>query len=83
VLFNVGKHSSAYLASKHALFAYVNCLRQELLHYNHPTTISVACPYEVESGMFWGIHKKLGLIFPELKEEYLGKRLLQEFISKK
>lgn len=55
----LAKNFSAYLASKHAIYGYVHCLRQDLIAAKNPTTISIGCPYAINTTMFTGIKTKL------------------------
>ena len=71
------------MASKHAIYAYVHCLRQDLLAENNPTTVSIGCPYAINTTMFQGVKTKLDKILPILDEKYVAKRLVKEFVNKK
>ena len=73
----------AYLASKQAIFGYVHCLRQDLIAAKNPTTISIGCPYVINTTMFQGAKTKLDWFLPILDEKYVARRLVREFISKK
>ena len=82
-LVNGGIDVSTYSASKNALYGFVNSFRQELSVLNRKTTISMGCPYMIRTGMFDGFRTKLDLIFRQLEPDYVGKRLVREFIQKK
>lgn len=71
------------MASKHAIFGFLNCMRQDLAATNNPTTISIGCPYAINTTMFEGIKTKLDWILPVLDEKYVAKKLVKEFVNKK
>ncbi len=43
----------------------------------------MACPYMIRTGMFLGFKTKLDFLFRPLEPEYVGKRLVREFLLKK
>jgi all-trans-retinol dehydrogenase (NAD+) len=58
-------------------------MRQELKAANRPITISLGCPYAINTGLFEGFKTKLNLVFPMLEENYVSDRLVREFMRKK
>ena len=72
--------ASAYSASKHAIYGYMNSLRYELKQHKKSLTISIACPYAINTGLFRGFKS---YAFSVLDENYVGKRIVSEFIKKK
>lgn len=47
-----GVDCSTYSASKHAIFAYLSSLRQEYKKANKNITVSMGCPYFINTSMF-------------------------------
>jgi hypothetical protein len=43
----------------------------------------MGCPYVVNTTLFEGFRTKLDFVMLPLKEDYVGKRLVKEFIQKK
>ena len=43
----------------------------------------MGCPYAINTTMFKGFRTKLDLIVRVLDEEYVGKRLVKEFVERK
>jgi all-trans-retinol dehydrogenase (NAD+) len=78
-----GVDVSTYGSTKAALYSYVNSFRQELIAENRNVTISMGCPYMIRTGMFLGFKTKLDFLFRPLEPDYVGKRLIKEFIQKK
>lgn len=74
---------SSYLSSKRAIFAYFNVLRQELKQQNRDISVSIACPYTINTTLFEGYKTKVDLLFPVLDENYVGIRLIKEFVARK
>ena len=74
---------SSYSASKHALFGYLSSLRQEYKKFGKNITISMGCPYAINTTMFQGFRTKLDMLIQVLDEKYVGERLVREFIAKK
>lgn len=42
----------AYCASKHAIFGYLNVMRQELKKSGKNVTVSIGCPYAINTRLF-------------------------------
>ena len=82
-IINGGINVSSYVASKHALYGYLCSLRQEYKKVGKNITLSMGCPYAINTTMFQGFKTKLDLLMPVLDEQYVGKRLVKEFIEKK
>ena len=82
-LVNGGIDVSTYSSTKSALYSFVNCFRQELSVQNKNVTISMGCPYLIRTGMFEGFKTRLDFLFKQLEPNYVGKRLVKEFIQRK
>ena len=78
-----GIDCSVYSSSKHAIYAYLSSLRQEYKKTGKDITVSMGCPYVVNTTMFLGFKTKIEFIFRHLDEEYVGKRLAKEFVHRK
>lgn len=78
-----GTNVSIYTASKHAIVSYLSSLRQEYKKDKKGITVSIGCPYAINTTMFQGFRTRLDFIFRVLDEKYVGKRLVKEFIEKK
>jgi len=80
---SIGPLMAAYTASKHALFGYLSSMRQELKRLKKKTTISISCPYAINTGMFDGYATKTDKLLPILDEKYVADRLIREYLAKK
>jgi len=72
-----GIHVSSYSASKHALYGYLCSMRQEYQKFGKNITLSIGCPYAINTTMFKGFKTKLDFIVRVLDETYVGKRLVE------
>lgn len=79
----LGVSLSSYVSSKHAIFGYFNVMRQELKKFNKNITLSIACPYAINTTLFQGFKSKVDKFLPVLDENYVGIRLVREFVAKK
>ena len=61
----------------------MSSFRQELMKEKIPITVSIGCPYAINTTMFEGFKTSLSWLFPMMDQDYVGKRLLGEFIQKK
>ena len=61
-----GVDCSSYSSSKHAIFAYLSSLRQEYKKTNKNITVSMGCPYFINTTMFEGFKTRVGFIFRSL-----------------
>ena len=77
------KYLSAYFSSKHAIYAYINCLRLELKEAKSPVTVSLGCPYAINTTMMEGFKSRMDWFFPVMEQKYVGERLLKEFLMRK
>ena len=57
-----GVNVSSYSASKHAIYGYLCSLRQEYKKFGKNITLSIGCPYAINTTMFKGFRTKLDLI---------------------
>ena len=71
------------MSSKHAIYGYLSCLRQELKKTKRKITLSIGCPYAINTTLFEGFKTKYDRLLPVLDESYVGERLVREFINKK
>lgn len=78
-----GINFGTYGASKSAVYHYVCSLRQEYKKFNKNITVSIACPFAINTGMFHGFKMLIEYIVPILDEAYVGKRLVKEFVARK
>jgi 3-oxoacyl-[acyl-carrier protein] reductase len=78
-----GTNVSIYSASKHAIVSYLSSLRQEYKKYNKKITLSIGCPYAINTTMIEGFKTHMDFIFRILDQKYVGKRLVHEYIEKK
>ena len=78
-----GLHVSSYGASKHAIYSYLTSLRQEYRKFNKDITVSIGCPYAINTTLFKGYRTKLDFIFRMLDQTYVAKRLVKEFVARK
>lgn len=72
-----GTNVASYSASKHAIFAYLSSMRQEFKKFKKNTTISIGCPYAINTAMFTGFKTRLDFMFRILDEKYVAKRLIR------
>lgn len=78
-----GNNLSSYMASKHAVYGFFNCVRTELAgQANSNITFSMVCPYAIDTGMFTGFETRLNKIVPMLKEEDVGKIVADVVVSR-
>ena len=68
---------SSYTASKHASYSYLTSLRQEYKKFNKDITLSIGCPYAINTTLFTGFKTKLDFVFRMLDQTYCGKRLVR------
>ena len=54
-----GLQVSSYSASKHALYGYLSSLRQEYKKYGKNISLSIGCPYAINTTMFKGFKTQL------------------------
>jgi short-subunit dehydrogenase len=78
-----GIHVASYSASKHALYGYLASMRQEYQKFGKNITLSIGCPYAINTTMFKGFKTKLDFFVRVLDEKYVGERLVREFVSRK
>lgn len=72
-----GLNYSTYGASKRAIYHYICSLRQEFKKDKKPITVSIACPYAINTTMFTGFTTLMDILVPVLDEKYVGKRLVK------
>ena len=77
------KNLSSYFSTKHAIFAYVNSLRLDLKHHKKPITVSIGCPYAINTTMMNGFSSKMDFFLPVMTPEYVSARLIRDFVAKK
>lgn len=74
---------SSYVASKHAIYGFCNCVRTELAGQKTPSlTFSVICPYAIDTGMFTGFKTRMNNLAPMLKEEEVGKIIADVVVNR-
>jgi all-trans-retinol dehydrogenase (NAD+) len=78
-----GINYSTYAASKGAIYHYVSSLRQEYKKDGRNITVSLACPYAINTGMFHGFSMAIEYVVPVLDEAYVGRRMVREFVGRK
>ena len=78
-----GINVSIYSSSKHAIVSYLSSLRQEYKKDKKGITVSIGCPYAINTTMLQGFRTRLDFLFRILDQKYVGKRLVKEFIEKK
>jgi all-trans-retinol dehydrogenase (NAD+) len=61
-----GIYFGTYGASKGAIWHYLSSLRQEYKKYKKNISISIACPYAINTGMFHGIKMAFEFLIPVL-----------------
>jgi short-subunit dehydrogenase len=60
-----GNTLSSYVASKHAIYGYLNCVRTALSDRGVKNlTCSLACPYTTNTDMLRGYNNRLNVILP-------------------
>ena len=57
-IFSLATELSSYVSSKHAIYGYCNSLRQELKKSKKNITVSIGCPYAINTTMFAGFKTK-------------------------
>jgi short-subunit dehydrogenase len=78
-----GIHVASYSASKHALYGYLASLRQEYKKFGKNISVSIGCPYAINTTMFKGFKTKLDYVVRILDETYCAHRLVKEFVERK
>lgn len=68
---------SSYVSSKHAIYGYLNTLRIELKQMKRNITVSIGCPYAINTTMFQGFKTTYEKILPILDENYVADRLVR------
>lgn len=58
-----GAKVASYTASKHALFGYLSSLRQEYKKTGKNITVSMGCPYYINTTLFQGFRTRLDFLF--------------------
>lgn len=61
----------------------MNTLRMELKKTKKNISVSIGCPYAINTTMFQGFKTKYEKLLPTLDENYVAKRLVKEFVGKK
>ena len=82
-IINGGLLVSSYSASKHALYGYLCSLRQEYKKFGKNISLSIGCPYAINTTMFQGFRTKLDMVVRVLDEKYVAQRLVKEFVERK
>lgn len=78
-----GNKLTSYMASKHAIYGFFNCVRTELAGQRSPTlTCSMVCPYAIDTGMFTGFKTRLNKVLPMLKEAEVGKIIADTVVNR-
>jgi len=78
-----GKQLSSYVASKHAIYGFFNCLRTELASRgDRSLTCSLICPYTTDTGFLKGFETRLNKIIPVLKEAEVGRIIADTVINR-
>jgi short-subunit dehydrogenase len=72
-----GTNVSIYASSKHALVSYLSSLRQEYKKDKKNITVSIGCPYAINTTMLEGYKTRIDFIFRILDAGYVGKRLIK------
>ena len=72
-----GTNVSIYSSSKHAIVSYMSSLRQQYKKDKKNITVSIGCPYAINTNMLKGFKTKLDFLFPILDQKYVGKRLVK------
>ena len=62
-----GDKLSSYVASKAALYGFFNCVRTEIIDRRPNISISLVCPWAIDTGMFEGFRSKMEMIVPLLR----------------
>ena len=70
-------HFSTYGASKAAIYHYLSSLRQQYKNEKKNITVSIACPFAINTGMFTGFKIMIEIFVPMLDEKYVAKRLVK------
>ncbi len=76
-LINGGVNVSIYASSKHAIVSYLSSLRQELKKEKKNITISIGCPYAINTTLLEGFKTHLDFVIRVLDQKYVGKRLIK------
>jgi all-trans-retinol dehydrogenase (NAD+) len=66
-----------YAASKWAAVGFDESLRVELRHQAPGVKTTVVCPYFIDTGMFEGVKSRFPSLLPILREEDVGKRVVE------
>ena len=82
-LIDGGVKGSSYMASKHALLSYLSSLRQEYIKYKKDITVSIGCPYVINTTMAQGYKTKMDFLLPALDQKYVAQTLISEFVARK
>ncbi len=78
-----GKKISSYVASKHAIYGFFNCVRTELAgRGDRRLTCSLVCPYAVDTAMFKGFATRLNKIIPILKQKEVGSIIADTVVNR-
>lgn len=72
-----GTNVSIYASSKHAIVSYLSSLRQEYKKDRKNISVSIGCPYAINTTMLEGFKTRLDFIFRILDQKYVGKRLIK------
>lgn len=73
---------SSYIASKCAIYGFMNCFRMELAIQNCRITSTMICPYAVDTGMFDGFQTRLSKVFPMLKEAEVASIIVRAIVER-
>lgn len=63
---------SEYVGSKHAIYGFHECLRNELRFNKQNIYTTIICPFVVNTGMFKGFKTTMEFLFPVLDERYVA-----------
>jgi short-subunit dehydrogenase len=72
-----GTNVSIYASSKHAIVSYMSSLRQEYKKDKKNITVSIGCPYAINTNMLKGFKTRLDFLFRILDQQYVAKRLIK------
>lgn len=72
-----GTNVSIYSSSKHAIVSYMSSLRQEYKKEKKNITVSIGCPYAINTNMLKGFKTHIDFFIRILDQRYVGKRLIK------
>lgn len=78
-----GNNLASYTASKAAIYSFFNSARMELSDRKPNITVSLVCPWAVNTGMFEGFQTKFNKVIPMLEPDAVSKVIVNTIVNRR